>query len=130
MRAATIVGLLLVCKSVQPAEIYRCTDPEGAVTFSQTRCAVEARRIDLPADPPTIDGNVYPETGNAHGAPSDRARIDSNQSQTERANRREERERRERMRIMALEADRWGREAWRKWIADEKTSRSSTQQHR
>jgi hypothetical protein len=62
MRAAIIVGLLLVCRSGLPAEIYRCTDPEGAVTFSQTRCAVDARRIDLPDLPPT-DRETSPETG-------------------------------------------------------------------
>jgi hypothetical protein len=129
MRAAIIVGLLLVCRSGLPAEIYRCTDPEGAVTFSQTRCAVDARRIDLPDLPPT-DRETSPGTRDAHAAASEVARIDRNRPEAEPANRREERERRDRMRIMALEADRWGREAWRKWIADEKTLRSSTQQRR
>jgi hypothetical protein len=126
MRAAIIVGLLLVCRSGQPAEIYRCTDPEGPATFSQTRCAVDARRTDLPDRPPT-DRETSPETRDAHAAASEVARIDRNRPEAKPANRREERER---MRIMALEADRWGREAWRKWIADEKTLRSSTQQRR
>ncbi|EGV19534.1 DUF4124 domain-containing protein [Thiocapsa marina] len=129
MRAAIIVGLLLVYRTGQPAEIYRCTDQEGAVTFSQTRCALDARRIDLP-DRPWSDRETSPETRSTPAAIPETARIGRNRAEAERTNLREERARRERMRIMAIEADRWGRNALRNRITDEETFRGSTQQRR
>jgi hypothetical protein len=134
MRAAILVGLMLVYRSVQPVEIYGCTDPEGAVTFSQTRCAVDARRVDLSDRPRTDrsmpDRDSSPETRNAHVAAPEPAPIDGSRPVAERTHRRDEREKRARMRMMAIEADRWGREAWRHGIPDEKTFSSSTQQRR
>ena len=129
MRAAIIVVLLLVYRLGQPAEIYRCMDPEGAVTFSQTRCALDARRIDLP-DRPLPGRETSPETRSTPAATPETARIGRNRAEAERTALREERARRERMRIMAIEADRWGRDASRNQITDERTFRGSTQERR
>jgi hypothetical protein len=129
MRTATIVGFMLVCGSAQPAEIYRCTDPGGVVTFSQTRCSAEARRIDLPEHRP-IDRGTPPAAPHADKAAPESAPIDRRSPAALQTREREERARRERMRAMALEADRWGREASRRSIADEERRESSTQTHR
>jgi hypothetical protein len=112
MRTAIIVGFMLVCGSAQPAEIYRCMDPGGVVTFSQTRCSAEARRIDLPERRPIDRGT--PPAAAPESAATDRRHPEALETRE-----REERERRQRMRAMALEADRWGREASRRSIADE-----------
>ena len=129
MRAAIILGLMLVCRTGQPAEIYRCTDPKGAVTFSQTRCALDARRIDLP-DRPLIDRETSPERRSTQASSTETARTDKTRAETERMNLRKERAKRERMRMMAIEADRWGRDAWRNRITEEEAVRGTTQQHR
>lgn len=53
MKRFVIVTVGLMAAGLAQAEIYKCTDAQGKVTFSQTQCAVDAVPVDMNVARPT-----------------------------------------------------------------------------
>lgn len=55
MRKTTLALILLVIMPAASAQVYKCTDAAGKVTFSQMPCATNAQAVDADIHQPTPD---------------------------------------------------------------------------